>query len=1021
MSDVLFIHPFNHARPDAIPVGTVGAVNLLSHTVAGRYAEELTLDDIRAARAILLDVHWFFPLSVLHGIVTELKRVNPSAPVVVGGITASFYGKMLLDRAPIDHLVAGDAEECLPQLVDHLVAGEPPPPLPNVWTRGAPPPSAATTSRRDFDAIDWLTLDWFPSYRARTVSAHAAYAREARESIADNTHPILPLTRGCRRSCGFCYGAYQDRVFGRRVRVRSPEALARDLARIEADPELHFVTLFFADVVYMREFADALADRRFDLDAFLFFCGTSDPEVVERMRNVFRGRVVFTIIQPTDLAPLPNERPATIRATEFDGLIRTIRRMERTSAAIFHVLDPPSGAVAEALADEGSNIVSLEAQDWTIVRPDQNALATDLPLEASLEAQLDRVTAASRSFAASNLLRALVPALGHVANPRPLDLGTLVHLRDDPRTDPFERKMLALLVRQILEKRLYGFDNLVLGLARTESRLVGGRVGPSGHGDEGRMHVGLRAHRLPVGRRNRPRAERGRVHGRARSERDDPRHDARAVELGTLPCPGNRGGGERETDTMRRRDASGRGLAVAEGGRSPATNVAARCAGGRLVSASTPRTRIDRWRKVMLGGERGPRARGRLARIASTVAGYGSLALGSLGVTAGRAVRGPLFAQISIADPCNHRCVMCPYHPPEVSSRDVLPKFGDVKPGIMSLDVFRSVVVDLARLGARRVDLVGRGEPLLNPHIVQMVALTRTLGLDVALTTNGSLLDAATVDALAGAGLGYVKVSLNAGLPETYPKIHVTETGTDHARVLEGVRRFTVRPSPRPHVTLSFAISSLNFGELVEMTERATEVGADAAYFQHLVPVASRPELTLSHDALLRVASDLVPRALEHAAARGIETNLTSFGDEARLAAGANGAGAPAVPCYVGYYFTVVLGNGNVMPCCQIERPLATLADAGFAEIWNGDAYRRFRHAARRLPVRGPELETAECESCYFRPHNVAVHRALHPFSSALGVLPLTADQGLRMLRLNRGARALDAADGEGNQSASKR
>lgn len=274
-------------------------------------------------------------------------------------------------------------------------------------------------------------------------------------------HPILPLTRGCRRTCSFCYGAYQDRVFGRRVRVRSAEALARDLARIEADPELFFVTLFFADAVYMRSFAEGLAGRRFDLDAFLFFCGDAATETVETLRGVFGGRVVFTIIQPSDLAPLPNERPAAARQADFDGLIARVRGMERTAAAVFHVAEPPSPAVAAAQAEKNSNIVSLEAQDWAIVRPDRNALEAD----GGLEGQLDVVTDAARGFAASNVLRILVPALGTVANPRPLDLGSLVHLRDDPRTDPFERRMLTLLVRQILERRRYGVDALELSFA----------------------------------------------------------------------------------------------------------------------------------------------------------------------------------------------------------------------------------------------------------------------------------------------------------------------------------------------------------------------------------------------------------------------------------------------------------------------------------------------------------------------------------------------------------------------------
>ncbi len=388
-----------------------------------------------------------------------------------------------------------------------------------------------------------------------------------------------------------------------------------------------------------------------------------------------------------------------------------------------------------------------------------------------------------------------------------------------------------------------------------------------------------------------------------------------------------------------------------------------------------------------------------LRALARSAAGYASIALGALDVTAGRALRGPLYAQLSIADPCNHRCVMCPYHPPGKSTRALLPQFGGDAPGMMSLERYRAVIADLARLGTRRVDLVGRGEPLLPPHVVEMVALARDAGLEVSLTTNGSRLDEAMVAGLAEAGLDRMKISLNAGRAATYPTIHVTESEDDYAAVLEGARRVA---RTRVHLTLSFTISRINQDELARMVERAIEHGADAAYFQHLIPVPDRPDLSLAPDELLRLASDS-DAAIEHAQRAGLETNLASFAEEARSAA-EGAAPDEAIPCYVGYYFTVVLGNGNVMPCCQVERPIGDLDASSFGELWNGEAYRRFREAARRLPVRGPELETAECERCYFRPHNLSIHRAVRPLSAASGN-GFSLDQALRMARTDRSTR----------------
>jgi hypothetical protein len=69
------------------------------------------------------------------------------------------------------------------------------------------------------------------------------------------------------------------------------------------------------------------------------------------------------------------------------------------------------------------------------------------------------------------------------------------------------------------------------------------------------------------------------------------------------------------------------------------------------------------------------------------------------------------------------------------------------------------------------------------------------------------------------------------------------------------------------------------------------------------------------------------------------------------------------------------------MPCCQTQKSIDTLGKQGFEAIWRGDAYAEFRRAGRHLPAPSPALATAQCDKCYFRPHNVAVHNMLHPLA----------------------------------------
>lgn len=390
----------------------------------------------------------------------------------------------------------------------------------------------------------------------------------------------------------------------------------------------------------------------------------------------------------------------------------------------------------------------------------------------------------------------------------------------------------------------------------------------------------------------------------------------------------------------------------------------------------------------------------------SAVLQYAGVAASALGVTGDRPLTGPLYAQISISDPCDHRCVMCPYHPPS-EARPLLEQFGGAAPGVMSLARFTEVADDLHRLGTRRLDLVGRGEPLLNPHVVEMITHAKRRGLTVTMISNGSRLTRDRAQALSASGLDAYRLSLDAGSGETYAQVHVSESPASFGRIrdnLRGLAEARVRAGTKtPHLTVSFTINSINWRELPAMIEVTREAGADAAHFQHVLPLSAEGSaVQLDDDAHRDLVESIIPEATVRAQRLSLETNLRAFAATPRALDPDEQA---VVPCYVGSFFTVVLGNGNVMPCCQTEIPVASLGDERFSDIWRGERYRAFRRAARRLPEPSPELATCACDRCYFRPHNVSVHNAIHPLSR----IPVKKTQGLlsvdhllRMSRLDR-------------------
>jgi MoaA/NifB/PqqE/SkfB family radical SAM enzyme len=116
-----------------------------------------------------------------------------------------------------------------------------------------------------------------------------------------------------------------------------------------------------------------------------------------------------------------------------------------------------------------------------------------------------------------------------------------------------------------------------------------------------------------------------------------------------------------------------------------------------------------------------------------------------------------LSVDIELTNRCNAKCHFCP--------RDQTPHEGLMSPDVFDQSLQRAIEYrDVARelLDASiRVSLCGLGEPLLNKHAPECVRKVRAAGFDVAISSNGSLLDERRGRALLEAGLQ--KILINVG------------------------------------------------------------------------------------------------------------------------------------------------------------------------------------------------------------------------------------------------------------------
>jgi GTP 3',8-cyclase len=179
--------------------------------------------------------------------------------------------------------------------------------------------------------------------------------------------------------------------------------------------------------------------------------------------------------------------------------------------------------------------------------------------------------------------------------------------------------------------------------------------------------------------------------------------------------------------------------------------------------------------------------------------------------------------RISVTDRCNFRCTYC--MPKEVYGRDH--RFLDRKE-LLSFEEITRVAGTFVGLGTRKLRITG-GEPLVRRDVEHLIEQLATLGAELTLTTNASLL-AAKAQALADAGLSRITVSLDALDDATFRRLNDVDFPV--ARVLEGIDAATAAGLP---VKVNAVVKrGVNDDQIVPMAAFFRERGQTLRFIEYM-------------------------------------------------------------------------------------------------------------------------------------------------------------------------------------------
>ena len=182
-----------------------------------------------------IDLHW---LPHAHGAIEVarlVKKYHPWTPVILGGLSASYFHQELMQYPEVDYVVRGDStEEPMRQLMACLRRGAEPVDVPNVTWRARTGQVHENPFTYVPASLDNLAFDG--SYVVRAVVRD----RDLASYLPYQNWPGYPITaaftcRGCTMgcvSCGGSAGAFRTCFQRTAPAYRSPELLARDVAAI---------------------------------------------------------------------------------------------------------------------------------------------------------------------------------------------------------------------------------------------------------------------------------------------------------------------------------------------------------------------------------------------------------------------------------------------------------------------------------------------------------------------------------------------------------------------------------------------------------------------------------------------------------------------------------------------------------------------------------------------------------------------------------------------------------------------
>ena len=318
----------------------------------------------------------------------------------------------------------------------------------------------------------------------------------------------------------------------------------------------------------------------------------------------------------------------------------------------------------------------------------------------------------------------------------------------------------------------------------------------------------------------------------------------------------------------------------------------------------------------------------------------------------------PIYVEIAPAGTCNHRCIFCALD------------YMEYKPVFLDTELISKNLAIMSECGVKSVMYAGEGEPLLNKNTPEIVNLTKSLGLDVSMTSNGVFFTNEIAQSCINS-FTWVRFSVNAGTSGTYKKVHKGKDG-DFEKVITNISNAVkIKKDKKLKTTIGVQLLLIpeNKHEVFVLAKLLKETGID--YFS-VKPYSQHPksvntiDTSFDYDEHLDLERQLAELQTEN-------FNIIFRSNAMKKLKSSRYYNK----CYGMPFWAYVDAGANVWACSAYlgdkDFCYGSLKEKNFIEIWNSGKRRQIIRKAEKMDI-------SECrEICRLDEINRYLYRLRNP------------------------------------------